>query len=89
MVSLGGSSERRELAGACPIKLAYLKRQMRHVVENQPWGDAPESITTPAIVVPWPPIHLVALCTDDRTDKQQIASILRDDTCQRYLHPTR
>jgi hypothetical protein len=41
--------------------------------------DAPESITTPAIVVPWPPIHLVALSTNGRTNKFGIAQYVRDN----------
>lgn len=48
----------------------------------------PESMMTPPIVVPWPPIHLVALCTRQRRLLQSRPASLNEnrETYRRDLH---
>lgn len=74
MVALRGLGEPGELAGFRPVKFACAKKGKTEGKRwfNEGWmersdeEDEPESMITPAMVVPWPPIHLVALWTVHR-----------------------
>ena len=47
--------------------------------------DKPESTMAPAIVVPWPPIHFVALWTDSTSSNPHSNKVITS-TDQRYRH---
>jgi len=61
VITIRGGRERREFSATSPVKLAWIRGSVKLPIDLRLY--VPESTTTPAIVVPWPPIHLVALCT--------------------------
>ena len=66
MVTLRRLSESREFSGLCPVEFTCKIMVINEEPNEWRWTDSPESIITPAMVVPWPPIHFVALCTIQR-----------------------
>ena len=62
MVAFSRFCESGEFPGLGPVEFTCLIERYKMGCEHQV-KSIPESTMTPAMVVPWPPIHLVALCT--------------------------